>query len=35
VTVKKLNPAPRHAARDARQTSDFVKSAARPWQTHC
>jgi hypothetical protein len=33
--VKKLNSAPRHAARDAWQTRDLMKRAAWPWQTHC
>src|SRR5204862_2968958 len=35
VTVKKLNPTPRHTARDAREARDVVKHAARPWQTNC
>jgi len=34
VTVKKLNPTPRHTARDAWQASDVVKHAERPWQTN-
>jgi hypothetical protein len=33
VAVKKLNRAPGHAARDAWQTGDLMKSAAWPWQT--
>jgi hypothetical protein len=35
VTVKELNPAPRHPTGDAWQTGDLMKRAARPRQTNC
>jgi hypothetical protein len=40
ISVEELDSRSRHAARDARQTSELVKYATRPWQTerkpkHC
>jgi hypothetical protein len=35
MALEELNPAPRHAARDARQAGNRVKDASRPRQTNC